>query len=362
MDLALGVAITTIDKTFAVPRHERSMGRGCAKPRAEDGKMCSAREARAWHSSRLSKWLRRRNRCHVARELIAVRNWSNTGRGAAYPLLGSKRAEEERARDSREGVESAPRPFGAARFYWLTSPLFARRDPPRDPREDIAESGRPARFSSRGSSQKAVFRDEGDFSRIGYEGTWIVVRTLKGFVYLRYLLFHPDERVHVSHLAALGEQRWSGLLREGGVGSDARDDPHERALRDPHSGDILDPRAKREYRARLVELRAELDEAVHSADLGRSESIRREIDFLTAQLTQAFGRTGRARKMSDPMDRVRKAVTNRIHHAVDRIAKQDPHLGRHLHNAIRTGFSCWYSPELPVTWTSESPTPFGNST
>jgi hypothetical protein len=70
----------------------------------------------------------------------------------------------------------------------------------------------------------------------------------------------------------------------------------------------------------------------------------REIDFLAAQLTQAFGRTGRARKMSDPMDRVRKAVTNRIHDAVDRIAKQDPHLGRHLHNAIRTGFSCWYSP------------------
>src|SRR5262245_27289338 len=35
-----------------------------------------------------------------------VRNWSNTGRGTAYPVLGSKRAKQERARDSREG-ESA---------------------------------------------------------------------------------------------------------------------------------------------------------------------------------------------------------------------------------------------------------------
>jgi hypothetical protein len=207
-----------------------------------------------------------------------------------------------------------------------------------------------------------VFRNEGDFSRIGYEGTWIVVRNLKGFVYLQYLLFHPEEKVHVSHLTALGEQRWSRLLWEGGVGTDGKDDPHGRALRDPHSGDILDPRAKREYRARLVELRAELDEAVRWADLERAESIRREIDFVANQLTQGFGRTGRARKMSDPMERVRKAVTNRIHDAVDRIAKQNPHLGRHLHNAIRTGFSCWYSPELPISWTSELPSPFGNST
>jgi hypothetical protein len=290
-----------------------------------------------------------------------VRNWSNTGRRAAYPLLGSKRAEEGSSRDSREGAESAPRPFVAARFYWLTSPLFARRDPLGDPGEDISESSHSARIPS-SISHKAVFRNEGDFSRIGYEGTWIVVRALKGFVYLEYLLLHPEEKVHVSHLAALGEQRWSGLLREGRGKAEGKGSAPERALRDPHSGDILDPRAKREYRARLVELRAELDEAVHWADFERADSIRREIDFLSVQLTRAFGRTGHARKMSDPMERVRKAVTNRIHDAVDRIAKQNPHLGRHLHNAIRTGFSCWYSPEVPVIWTSEPPPTFGNST
>ena len=172
------VAITTIEE-FAVPRHERAMGRGCSLAPRTARCVQHARHARG----AVSKWLRRRNRSHVARELIAVRNWSNTGRGAAYPLLGSKRAEEERARDSREGVESAPRPFGAARFYWLTSPLFARRDPPRDPPEDIAESGRPARFSSSASSQARFFATRGEFSRIGYEGAGRR-RTSKGFVYL----------------------------------------------------------------------------------------------------------------------------------------------------------------------------------
>jgi hypothetical protein len=297
------------------------------------------------------------------RDFVAVRTWSNTGRGADYhPLLGSKRsrAEEQHPRTSREAVESSPRPFAAARSYWLTSPLFARRDPLSGPRKDIPESTGDARPSSSPSSQKAVIFDEGDFLRIGYEGVWIVLRSLKGFLYLQYLLLHPDEKVHVSHLAALGDQR-SGL-REAGGGIDGRDDPRGRSRSDPPSGDILDPRAKREYRARLVELRAELDEAVLWADLERADSIRREIDFLATQLTQAFNRRGRVRKMSDPTERVRKAVAKRIHDAIDRIAKQHPDLGRHLQNAIRTGYSCWYSPELPVTWTCEPPPPFETPT
>jgi len=290
-----------------------------------------------------------------------VRNWSNTGRSADHhPLLGSKRSEEQNPRRSREAIESLPRPFVAARSYWLTSRLFARPQPVLNARRDIPESADGAHPSSRVSSQKAVIFDEGGFFRIGYQAVWIVVPSLKGFVYLRYLLLHPDEKVHVSHLAALGEER-SGLAATG-AGIGGRDGLRERSRRDPSSGDILDPRARREYRDRLVDLRAELDEAMLWADLERADSIRREIEFLTKQLTQAFDRSGRARKMSDPMERVRKAVTKRIHDAIDRIAKRNPDLGRHLQNAIRTGYSCRYSPELSVTWSSEPPPPFGTPT
>ena len=67
------------------------------------------------------------------------------------------------------------------------------------------------------------------------------------------------------------------------------------------------------------------------------------------QLEQAFDRRGRARKMSDPIERVRKAVTNRIREAIQRIDKQHPDLGHHLQSAIHTGYYCGYSPERPVT-------------
>jgi hypothetical protein len=47
---------------------------------------------------------------------------------------------------------------------------------------------------------------------------------------------------------------------------------------------------------------------------------------------------------------VRKAVTNQIRRALDRINAAHPELGRHLTNALRTGFVCGYRPEHPVAW------------
>jgi hypothetical protein len=287
-----------------------------------------------------------------------VRNWSNTGRGANYPLLRSRRpsTEEERSAETQPGAVSIPSPFLAARFYWLTkSPVFARREALRELDERIPSGGAPElKWSA--SSDGGVLLDEGDFWRVRYEGTWIAIRSLKGVVYLQHLLLHPEEKVHVSQLAALTDQRWSEFVGTGvGEGVFA----HQRVRGDTDLGDIIDDRARLEYRARLADLRVELEEAIHWADFERADSIRREIDFLSTQLARAFDSNGRARKAGDPMERVRKAVTNRIHGALERIAKQHPSLGRHLHNAIRTGFFCLYSPEPPVVWTSPLHPPRG---
>jgi hypothetical protein len=334
-------------------------GRG-AKPNAVDGK--TQAPARLSSGSAIPIRSGRAHPTALARrkaDLLAMRNWSNTRRGANYPLLGAKRprADEQPPAHTPQADVSLPLQFHTARLYWFTkSPVFARRDPPRGSDERIPD-GEIARVQPSASAATAVFRKDGDFWRVGYKGTWIAVRSSKGLVYVQYLLLHPEEKVHVSHLAALGEQRWSEFA---GAGSGERDLSHQRLHGDRDSGDVLDERARREYRARLMDLRAELEEALHWADLERADSIRREIDFVATQLARAFGRTGRARKMSDPIERVRKAVTNRIHHAIERITRQDPSLGRHLNNAIRTGFFCWYSPEPPVTWTSDrSPLPGG---
>ena len=115
-------------------------------------------------------------------------------------------------------------------------------------------------------------------------------------------------------------------------------------------GTILDARATAQYRERLAEARQELDEATAAGDLGQAERLQHEIESLTEQLTAAYGLGGRPRTAGDPAERVRKAVTNQIRRALDRIGAAHPELGRHLTNALRTGFVCAYRPEHPVEW------------
>ena len=134
-------------------------GRG-AKPRA-DGSTHRARLIRDTTSVTAPYWSRCVTVAHLGIERAIVRNWSNTGRGANYPLLRSRRpsTEEERSAKTQPGVVSIPSPFLAARFYWLTkSPVFARREALRELGERIPSGGAPelkwSASSDGGSSTK----------------------------------------------------------------------------------------------------------------------------------------------------------------------------------------------------------------
>jgi hypothetical protein len=116
------------------------------------------------------------------------------------------------------------------------------------------------------------------------------------------------------------------------------------------AGERLDAPARAAYRQRLRDLEAELTEATEWADTGRAEKLRTEIELLREELSAAYGLGGRARKAADTSDRARKAVTSRIRETIERIGKEHPALARHLENAIRTGTSCSYQPDRPVSW------------
>src|SRR5262249_14332858 len=115
-------------------------------------------------------------------------------------------------------------------------------------------------------------------------------------------------------------------------------------------GRVLDARAASDYRKRLAEARRELEEATAAGDLGHATRARQGIETITEQITAAYGPGGPPRTAGDPAERVRKAVTNQIRRALDRIHAAHPELGRHLSNALRTGFICAYRPEQPVAW------------
>ena len=182
------------------------------------------------------------------------------------------------------------------------------------------------------------FRLEGTLWTLEFDGQVAHMPDLKGLHDLARLLAVPGRELHVLELAgAPGAGRGAEASGEGlGVQG--------------HAGELLDERARAEYRERIRDLSEEAERAAAAGDDDGAERAREELDQLTAALAAAFGLGGRARKSGDPAERARSAVTWRIRSALTKIEQAHPPLGRHLRNAIRTGLFCAYVPERSLEW------------
>ena len=116
------------------------------------------------------------------------------------------------------------------------------------------------------------------------------------------------------------------------------------------AGPVIDDQARRAYERRIRELQSEIDEARGANDPVRAERAEEELDALVQQLAEAFGLSGRARSTGSAAERARSAVGWRVRAALRQAAEAHPALGRHLHNAVRTGTWCSYRPETAVSW------------
>ncbi len=150
------------------------------------------------------------------------------------------------------------------------------------------------------------------------------VKDMKGCRDLALLLSSAGMRLHVMDIA--------GRALEGDGGA------------------VMDARARAECQRRRRELEEEIAEAERDHDIGRREAAQRELDRLTETLVVALGLGGRERKLGDPVEKARTAVTWRIRSAIKKIGEVHPELGRHLERSVRTGTFCEYSPEQPVSW------------
>ena len=108
--------------------------------------------------------------------------------------------------------------------------------------------------------------------------------------------------------------------------------------------ELLDEEARRQYRARVLELEEELEEAESWNDPARAERARQELEFIQQELSQALGLGGRERKVGSAAERARVNVQRRIRDAIRRIESHHPGLGKHLDRSVRTGTYCAYEP------------------
>jgi tetratricopeptide (TPR) repeat protein len=189
-----------------------------------------------------------------------------------------------------------------------------------------------------------VFRREGDYWTVIFDGHTVHLRDLKGMRYLARLLTDPGREYHVLDLVAAETGR--GAPIDSGQAANL---PHS-ALGD--AGEILDARAKEAYRRRLAEIDDDIEQAHATGDTERAAQADTERGFLIRELAHAFGLSGRGRRAASTSERARASVTRAIRQAIARIGEHHPQLGEHLSRTIRTGTYCAYLPDprAPARW------------
>jgi hypothetical protein len=163
---------------------------------------------------------------------------------------------------------------------------------------------------------------------ITYDGKTCALADRKGLRDLARLLAEPGREIAAQDLMATG-----GMVVDAGTDS------------------VIDAPARDAYRARLVEIAAELDDADAAGDSKRSAQLAAEQEALIGELRAAYGLGGRPRRIARSAERARTAVRSRIRDALARIDAAHPALGRHLARSVRTGTYCVYQPDPPVDWT-----------
>jgi hypothetical protein len=183
------------------------------------------------------------------------------------------------------------------------------------------------------------FRRDGEVWSVSFGGAEVLLKDGKGPAYLAMLLAAPRRELHVLELACGGSAPPPTILpSDEGLSIGAAAGPLD---------DAPDARARREYRARLEELRAEMEEAEECGQAARAERLRAELEQLVSQLAQRFA--GRARTRSSA-ETARKAVTKVLRTQIGKLLEMHPRLGEHLRASVRMGTFCSYEPATPTTW------------
>ena len=200
-----------------------------------------------------------------------------------------------------------------------------------------------------------VFRQEGDYWTLTYQGTVCRLKDAKGLHYLAVLLGCPGRECHAIELVRIVDSPPAphAATPYGALSAEQLVAQHLSVSGLGAAGAALDAPAKAAYKRRLDELQTDLAEAQRLHDTVRAMQAQAEIDFLVEELAAAVGLGGRDRQAADIAERARSNVTKAIRAALSKIRDSHPTLGYHLATSITTGTFCAYTPDPthPISWT-----------
>jgi DNA polymerase III delta prime subunit len=211
-------------------------------------------------------------------------------------------------------------------------------------------SGRkpPLQSESKGP-RVGTFAQQGEVWTLGLDGNLFALKDVKGLSYIQRLLRHPGQEFHALDILrepqateGLGDADKADLIASGTVSVGGAGD----------SGEMLDSRAKEDYRRRLRDLAEDLEEQRALGNEERAEGIEAERDSIIRELSRAVGLGGRDRRAGSATERARLNVTRAIKTALLKISEHDRSMSEALERRIRTGIFARYAidPAAPIEW------------
>jgi hypothetical protein len=174
-----------------------------------------------------------------------------------------------------------------------------------------------------------LFRREGEYWTVRYEGSVARLQDAKGLRYLAQLLGHPGREFHAVDLETADSQTARPALS--GVRSGPGRASCGCAPISMTPASCWTPRPRPPTRPGWGELAAELEEADRCNDPGRAATAAAERDFLVDELARAVGLGGRDRRAASHAERARLNVTRAIRAASPDLYDRCGHV--HLHDS-----------------------------
>lgn len=172
-------------------------------------------------------------------------------------------------------------------------------------------------------TQQRVFRKEGDFWSVRFDGKTIRLKDGKGPVYLSYLLRQPGRDFPAVDLLKAA----SGAAVVAARSS---------------AGTAIDEQARAQYKTRAHEIQDELAEARKLNDSGRVATLQEELEKIAEQMTAATGLGGRRRLVGDTAEKARKSVSAAVSRTVRQAGAANSSLGEHLQKHVSSGAALSY--------------------
>jgi len=180
---------------------------------------------------------------------------------------------------------------------------------------------------------RRVFQKQGKTWLAVYDGVPKSIGDSVGMTYICRLLQSGGQDIHAATLRGAGTGKDNPIV----LGS---------------AGEVIDDRARREYRERITEIDEDLAEAESNHDLARKDRLNEEREALIKEITRSTGLHGENREASSDRERARQSVSAAIHRALKAIKKEHEPLWQHLTNSLKIGEFLSYQPDQPTTWTT----------